>query len=412
VSAATAANGTSDLPGKALVLVENLSVPLDRRVWQEATSLTKAGFRVFVVCPRGAKMDREPIEYLDGVTIFRYPLTPAAGGPSGYIREYGQAFWHTVRLVRRLAREHRFDVVQACNPPDFLLAAAWPLKRGGSAFIFDHHDLVPELYLSRFGRGKDVLYRTVLGVERLAFRLADVVMATNESYRHVALTRGRKDDADVFVVRSAPDLTRFRQCDPDVTLKRGKQHLISYLGVMGPQDGVDHALRALAAVREDRQDWHAIFMGGGDVLEAMRALSKELGVAEMVELPGRVPDDYVARVLSSSDVCLAPDPKNPLNDISTMNKILEYMAMSRPIVSYDLREARVSAGDAALYARPNDVASFAAAVERLLDDPALRERMGAAGRVRVENELSWQHSERALLSAYERALQLRRSQAP
>jgi glycosyltransferase involved in cell wall biosynthesis len=278
--------------------------------------------------------------------------------------------------------------------------------------IFDHHDLVPELYLSRFGRGKDVLYRTVLGVERLAFRLADVVMATNESYRHVALTRGRKDDADVFVVRSAPDLTRFRQCDPDVTLKRGKQHLISYLGVMGPQDGVDHALRALASVREHRQDWHAIFMGGGDVLEAMRALSKELGLAGMVELPGRVPDDYVARVLSSSDVCLAPDPKNPLNDVSTMNKILEYMAMSRPIVSYDLREARVSAGNAALYCRPNDVASFAEAVQRLLDDPALRERMGATGRARVENELSWQQSERALLGAYERAIRWRRPHAP
>jgi glycosyltransferase involved in cell wall biosynthesis len=399
------------LPGKALVLVENLSVPLDRRVWQEATSLTKAGFRVFVVCPRGTKMDREPIEHLEGVTIYRYPLTPAAAGPSGYIREYGQAFWHTARLVRRLAREHGLDVVQACNPPDFLLAAAWPLKRRGSAFIFDQHDLVPELYLSRFGRGKDALYQTICRVERLAFRLADVVMSTNESYRQIALTRGRKRDADVFVVRSAPDLARFRQRDPEVALRRGKQHLISYLGVMGPQDGVDHALHALAAVREHRQDWHAIFMGGGDMLEAMRSLSEQLGIAEMVEFPGRVPDDYVARVLSSSDVCLAPDPKNPLNDVSTMNKIVEYMAMSRPIVSYDLREARVSAGDAALYARSNDVASFATAVERLLDNPTLRARMGATGRARVENELSWQHSERALLSAYERALQLRRPHA-
>ena len=395
------------MPGSTLVLVENLSVPLDRRVWQEATTLTKAGFRVFVVCPRGNQVDREPIEHLEGVTIYRYPLTAATAGPRGYAREYAQALWHTSRLVARLAKKHQFDVVHACNPPDFLLAAAWPLKLRGTALIFDHHDLVPELYLSRFGRGKDALYRGVVGVERLAFRLADVVIATNESYRHVALTRGRKQDGDVFVVRSAPDLARFRQRDPEAALKRGKKHLVSYLGVMGPQDGVDHALRALAAVRTRREDWHAIFMGAGDVLEEMKALARQLGIAEMVEFPGRVPDDYVARVLSSSDACLAPDPKNPLNDVSTMNKILEYMAMSRPIVSYDLREARVSAGDAALYSRPNDVDAFADALERLFDDPALGARMGVIGRSRVENELSWQHSEHALLNAYERARHLR-----
>jgi glycosyltransferase involved in cell wall biosynthesis len=349
----------------------------------------------------------ERFELLDGVEIHRYPLTPATAGPRGYAREYLQAAWHTWRLANRLARKHELDVVHACNPPDFLLALVWNLRRRGAALVFDHHDLVPELYLSRFGRGKDALYRGVVGLERLAFELADVVIATNESYRRIALTRGRKHPEDVYVVRSAPDLERFRQREPELGFKRGKAHLISYLGVMGPQDGVDHALRALADLHARRQDWHAIFMGAGDVLDDMRSLAKSLGLGGLVDFPGRVPDDYVERVLSSSDVCLAPDPMNPLNDVSTMNKILEYMAMSRPIVSYMLREAHVSAGEAALYAPANDVSAFSDAIATLLDDPARRSRMGATGRQRIEGELSWVNSERELLKAYERALALR-----
>jgi len=395
------------LRGNALVLVENLSVPFDRRVWQEARSLTKAGFRTVVVCPRGQTVDTEAAATIDGVEIHRYPLSPATAGPRAYVREYLQASWHTWRLVTRLSRRLDFDVVHACNPPDFLLATALRLKRRGAAFVFDHHDLVPELYLSRFERGQDALYRGVVAVEKLAFRLADVVISTNDSYRDVALSRGRKRPEDVFVVRSAPDLERFRRHELDPSLKRDKTFLLAYLGVMGPQDGVDHALRSLAVLRERRDDWHAIFMGSGDVHAQMKALATELRLDDVVELPGRVPDDFVERVLSSADVCLAPDPLNPLNDVSTMNKILEYMAMSRPTVSYDLREARVSAGEAALYAAPNDLTSFADAIDRLLDDSELRARMGDIGRSRIEHELSWQHSERALITAYERALELR-----
>ncbi|MDX6414553.1 MAG: hypothetical protein QOH23_1963 [Gaiellaceae bacterium] len=388
--------------GRVLVLDENLSVPFDRRVWQECRSLKGMGLDVSVVCPRGVEEDKTSFEELDGVRIYRFPFKPAQGGPASYVREYTSAVTSIARLARRLNREERFDVVHACNPPDLLLPAVASLKWGGTALIFDHHDLVPELYLSRFGRGKDIVYYGTLATERLTFRLADVVISTNESYRDVAIGRGKKNPEDVFVVRSAPDLSRFSERSPELTLKRGRDYLIGYVGVMGPQDGVDHALRALALLKVERQDWHAIFIGSGDVQPAMKQLSVELGLADSVEFPGRVSDDEVLKLLSTADVCLAPDPKNPLNNLSTMNKVAEYMAMARPIVAYDLVEARVSAGDAALYAV--DERDFARCISTLLSDAGQRAEMGRIGRARVEQALSWEHSERSLYEAYARAL--------
>jgi glycosyltransferase involved in cell wall biosynthesis len=392
-------------PGRrVLFLVENLSVPLDRRVWQEATALKEWGYDVAVICPRGVKHDPEPHAVIDGIEIDRYPLRPAEGGPLGYVREYGSALYGIAKRVRRLSRSRPFDVVHTANPPDILLLGALATKRHGARFVYDQNDLNPELYLSRFGRGEDLGYRGTLAAERLAYRLARVVIAPNESYRRVALDRGRKAPEDVFVVRSAPDLARFVPKPPDESLKRGCPHLLAYLGVMGPQDGVDHALRALAELRTRRDDWHAIFIGEGDVWAAMRELAAELGLSDHVEFPGRLPDEDVMRILSSADLGLAPDPKNPLNDVSTMNKIVEYMALSRPVVAYDLVEARASAGDAALYARANDVSAFAACIEELLDDPDRRAEMGRRGRKRVEDELSWDRSKEQLRLAYDRLL--------
>jgi len=387
------------LAGKALILVENLSVPFDRRVWQECTTLRDAGWRVHVICPQGTKRDTEREIEIDGVRIHRYPLRAATGGPAGYLREYGSALWHTWRLARRVGR---VDVVHACNPPDLLFLVARRLKRRGAAFVFDQHDLVPELYLSRFDRGEDLLYRAVCRLERLTYRAADVVIATNESYREVAQRRGGKRPEQVFVVRSAPAVDRFRQVPAEPALRRGRRHLLCYLGVMGPQDGVDYALRALASLRDElrRTDWHAVFIGAGDTFDAMVALSRELGLADRVEFTGRIPDEDLVRYLSTADVCLAPDPLNPLNDVSTMNKIMEYLAMSRPVVSFDLREARVSAGDAAVYAPANDESEFAKLIAALLDDPAERERMGRIGRERIAGPLSWERSATALLAAY------------
>jgi glycosyltransferase involved in cell wall biosynthesis len=228
---------------RALILVENLSVPFDRRVWQECRTLRDAGWEVDVICPRGAKRDTEPEAVIDGVRIHRYPLRAATGGPAGYLKEYGAALWHTARLARKVGP---VDVVHACNPPDLLFLPALRLKRQGARFVFDQHDLVPELYLSRFGRGKDLLYRGVCALERMTYRAADVVLATNESYKDVAVRRGGRRPEDVFVVRSAPDTERFHPVEPEPELRRGKPHLLCYLGVMGPQDGVDYALRALA----------------------------------------------------------------------------------------------------------------------------------------------------------------------
>jgi glycosyltransferase involved in cell wall biosynthesis len=387
---------------RVLILNENDSAPRDRRVWQVSLSLTRAGFDVVIVCPT-TETETEPYVRLDGIDIHRYPSSFAAGGALGYAREYGAALWHIWRLVHRLSRRRPFDVVHACNPPDLLVLPALPLKRRGARVVFDHHDLVPELYLSRFRRGRDPLYWLVRALERLTFAVADVTIATNDSYRRVALGRGSKEPKDVFVVRNDPDLSRFRPGSPDSTLRRGRDRLLAYVGVMGPQDGVDYALRALAQLKRRRTDWHAIFIGDGDVLPEMRALARELSLDEHVEFAGWQGDEEIVRVLSTADVCLAPDPPSPLNDVSTMVKIAEYMAMSRPIVSFDLAESRVSAGGAAVYAAGGDESRFAALVDELLSDPERRSRMGAEGRARAE-QLSWDRSEAALLAAYDRAL--------
>jgi glycosyltransferase involved in cell wall biosynthesis len=387
----------------ALILVENLSVPFDRRVWQECLALRDEGYEVHVICPQGTKRDVEPEVTLDGIAIHRFPLRAATGGVVGYLREYSAALWHTYRLARKVGR---VDVVQACNPPDLFFVVARRLKRQGARFIFDQHDVVPELYLSRFNRGEDLLYRAVCWLERQTYRAADVVIATNESYRNIAITRGGKDPEDVFVVRSAPTVDRFRQVPKDGSLKHGKRFLLAYLGVMGPQDGVDYALRSLAKLRDElgRSDWHATFIGGGDTFEAMVTLSKELELSDVVDFTGRIPDEDLLRYLSTADVCLSPDPLNPLNDVSTMNKIMEYMAMARPIVSFELREAHVSAGDAAVYAPANDESEFAKRISYLLDDPDTRRQMGELGRERVAGALSWEHSKVALVAAYRAAM--------
>jgi len=306
--------------------------------------------------------------------------------------------------VRRLAAERHFDVVHAANPPDILLLAAWPLRRRGTRLIFDHHDLVPELYLSRFGRGRDLMYQLTRLAEWISFRLADVVVSTNESYRRIALARGGKDPHQVFVVRNGPNLERFAPLEPDHSLRRGKQHLLVYLGEMAPQDGVDHALRALARLRLRRQDWHAAFLGAGDAYSDLRRLTRELALEDAVEFTGWLEEPDVRRYLFTADIGLAPDPKCPLNDASTLVKIAEYMAASRPVVSYDLHESRATASDAAVYARPNDEESFAECIDSLLKDPQRRLEMGRFGRNRVEHALAWRHSADQLMAVYRQLL--------
>ncbi len=394
-----------EMTGKrVLILLQNEPVPSDRHVWNESTALARAGYDVTVICPTGESRDRDHFAEIEDVTIYRYEPRRAGDRPIEYALEYLSALRSIRQLARRLGREEPFDLVHACSPPDFLLLAALGLRRRGARFVFDHHDLTPELYRTRFGTG--LLHRATLIAEQIAFRSADVILSVNDSYRRVAIERGRRDPADIVVVRTGPDLKRFRRIAPEPALRRGKRFLLSYAGVMGPQDGVDHALRALAELKALRMDWHAIFMGDGDVVDEMRALTTELGMADCVEFTGWVEHDTICKVLSTSDICIAPDPKNPLNDISSMVKISEYMAMARPIVSYDLTESRFGAGEAAVFAVPGNHAEFARLVSELLDDPGRRAAMGAAGRARAEAYLAWEHQERSLLAAYSRALQM------
>lgn len=386
------------------MLVENLSVPSDRRVWQECLALRRAGYDVTVISPRGEERDRDLFERVEEIDIHRYDLRPASGGAAGYVREYASACRRTRRLARRLHRQASFDVVHASNPPDLLLPAVWSLKRSGARFVFDHHDLAPELYLSRFDRGPDLIYRALRVLERLSFGLADVVISTNETYRRIATERGGKAETDVFVVRNAPDPERFRPAQPNAALKRGREHLLAYVGYIAPQDGVDHALRALAILRQRRDDWHALFLGSGDSLPDLQRLAGELGLDDHVEFAGWGDDALVGELLATADVGLAPDPRSPLNDSSTMVKVAEYMSMGVPVVAFDLPESVVTAEAAGLFATGNDEAAFADRVEELLGDPELRARLGAAGKARIEGPLSWSASEAQLLAGYRRAL--------
>jgi glycosyltransferase involved in cell wall biosynthesis len=389
---------------RALLISENAPVPSDRRVWNEARALRDAGWDVSVICAMGETRHRDAYELLDGIAIHRFELRPAAGGLRGYVREYLQALWRIRRLARKLAREAPFDVVHAGNPPDFLLAAVRSLRRQGTRFVFDHHDLVPELYASKFGGTGGVMYKVACAQERVAYKMADAVVVTNGSYRAIALGRGGRAPEDVFVVRNGPDLERFQPVAPVPSWRAGRPHLIGYLGIMGPQDGVDHALRALAALRETRDDWSAVLIGDGESLPAMRALATELRLDDHVQFAGWRFDDDIRAILSTCDVCLAPDPPSPLNTVSTMIKIPEYLAMGAPVASYDLREARVSAGEAAVYAPPGDPAALGAAVAELLGDPERRAQMSALGLERVRETLAWQHQVPQLLAAYDRAL--------
>ena len=391
------------------MLVENLSVPSDRRVWQECLALRRAGYDVTVICPRGEQRDRNPSERVEGIEIHRYDLRPAGGGAAGYVREYASACRQTRKLALRLHKRGSFDVVHASNPPDLLLPAVWSLKRSGSRFVFDHHDLAPEVYLSRFDRGRDLIYRVLRALERLSFRMADVVISTNETYRRIAIERGGKAETDVFVVRNAPDPDRFRSARPNPTLKRGREHLLAYVGVIAPQDGVDHALRALAILHERRDDWHALFLGSGDALPALERLAADLGLDDHLEFAGWADDALVGEVLATADVGLAPDPRSPLNDASTMVKVAEYMSMGVPVVAFDLPESVFTAEGTALFAPGNDEAAFADRLEELLSDPELRARLGAAGRARIAGPLSWSASEAQLLAAHQRALNARRA---
>ena len=391
------------MKSRVLIIVQNLPVPFDRRVWLECQALMSAGYRVAVVCPKGR--GDPAYQVIDSVELHKYRPYAPGGSKFSFVAEYAYSFLATAWTTLKARRSGRFAVIQACNPPDIF----WPLGMAfraveGTRFVFDHHDLCPELYQSRFPGGAKLPYRGLLALERRTHRAADHVIATNDSYREIAMTRGGKSAADVTVVRTGPDPQRLKPGQADPELRRGRRFLAAYIGVMGPQDGVDIVVRAADIVvnKLGRDDIAFTLIGSGDCFDELVALRDELGLADHVEFTGRAPDELVARILSTADVGLSPDPKNPLNDVSTMNKTMEYMAFELPVVAFDLRETRVSAGEAAVYIEPNDERAYAEAIVTLMDDEPSRARLGKLGRARVEQDLAWSHQERAYLGVYER----------
>ena len=390
-------------PVRVLIIVENLPSPFDRRVWMEATTLTKAGYEVSIICPKGKGYEKS-YEVIEDIHIYRHPMPREISSVVGYITEYIAAVFWEFYLAHRVWRERGFDIIHICNPPDLLfITAGWFKLIKGCKVIFDHHDINPEMYEAKYGR-RDIFYYGLRLVERLTFACADTVISTNESYRKIALTRGRKKPEDVFVVRSGPDLSRFKLLPVDETYKRHKKYLVGYVGVMGEPEGIDYLLESIRHIVYDqkRQDIHFMLIGSGPMLEQIQNLAVELKIDRFVEFTGRISDEELIARLSSCDLCVNPDKKMPYNDKSTMNKIMEYMAMGKPIVQFDLMEGRNSAGEASVYAKGNDAVDFADKILELLADPEKRKQMGEIGMRRMTEKLEWRYQIPVLLKAYGR----------
>ena len=391
---------------RVLILVQNLPVPFDRRVWQEALALVAAGYEVRIVCPRTKDYPRRR-EFLDGIHIYRYSPGPQARRSVAYLSEYGIAILAQLRLALGIRLRRRIDVVHICNPPDLLFLVALPLVALRARLIYDHHDAVPELMAAKGQREDGRLVRILTLFERLTYRCAHVSIETNDSFREIALGRGGMSPEDVFVVRSAPNVERFAEAVPDETWRRGRKHLVGYVGIMGSQDGLDYLIAAADLIIRDwkRDDIQFVLIGDGPELPRLRNRVRSLGIGDYVEFTGLISSGReLGTVLATADVCVSPDHANRMNDISTMNKIMEYMALGRPIVQFDLHEGRVSAGEASLYARRNDVFSLAEGIVQLIDDSEMGARMGQIGRQRLVSALSWEQQVPKLLAAYQRAL--------
>jgi glycosyltransferase involved in cell wall biosynthesis len=396
----------SPVRNRVLIIVQNLAVPLDRRVWLECHALTAAGYSVSVICP---KEPGDPArQEIDGISIYKYKPAPQAKGFLGFVIEFVYSWLRTAWLSVVVHHRRGFDVIQACNPPDtyWLLAALWRVR--GVLFVYDQHDLNPELFISRFGTpsgiGARLQYNGLVWLERMTYRVARQVITTNESYKRVAMRRGRRADTEVTVVRSGPDTQRMRPIYPPAVIRGDADHLLVYIGIMGPQDNVDVILEVMDELvhRRGRSRLHAALLGFGDCLDDLRAQATRLGLDDHVTFTGRVRPNKIAAYLSAADIGLCPDRKTPLNDVSTMNKTMEYMSYCLPSVSFDLVETRVSAGDTALFVESGDIAGFADAIEKLLDDDDLRVSMGLAARQRVSSELDWRAQARAYVGVFDR----------
>lgn len=387
---------------KVLIIVENAPVPPDPRVWKEALALSRADYEVTVLCPKHKGFTKTH-EVIDGIHVFRHPMPKGGNGPLAYIWEYGWALFWEFLYSWWIFFRRGFNVVQACNPPDNIFLVVLPFRLLGVKFVFDHHDVNPELYLAKYEK-KDLLYRTLVLLEKLTFRSCDVVIATNDSYKEIAVERGGLVPDNVFVVRNGPDLRTFKAVSANPSLKHGKRYLVGYVGVMSAQDGLDILLNVAEYIRNlGRQDIHFTCVGVGPAFSELQQIVREKRLEDIVNFTGRISDEELLDILSTADVCVNPDKPCRMNDISTMIKIMEYMALGKPIVQFDLKEGRISAQEASLYCdHGNQVADFAEKILWLLDHPEERKRMGEFGRMRVQTSLAWEYSIENLLAAYEK----------
>lgn len=391
---------------KAVIFIEDGTFSYDNRVKREVNALVSAGWDITVI---STKFPSDPLyeKVNERLRLYFYPK-PNGVSSIGHIVEHTVSLFFGSLVTLWVFFRHGFSVFHACNPMDILWIIAFPYKLLGKKFIFDQHDLCPEIFLSR-GRGGvgRLFYRALKILEKASYKFADVVIATNESYREIAITRGGKNTEDVFVVRNGPDLNQFKKVAPRDSIKQNGEVLVGYLGNMNIQDGVDYLLEAANYIicKRKRTDIKFVLIGGAHYQPYLVEQSRRIGLAEYVTFTGRIPDNEMLEILCACDVCVQPDPLNPLNDKSTMNKAMEYMALEKPIVAFDLKETRVSCGDAALYARANDIVEFAEMILYLADNPDLRSKMSRRGRERVEKKLSWDHSIPHLLKAYENVVQ-------
>ena len=385
------------------IIVENLPVPLDRRVWQQSCALRDAGYEVVVICPQMRGFN-ESEEVIDDIQVYRHWISEEAGEVGGFLREYSSALWGEFKLLWKAWRRHRFDIVHLCNPPDLLFLVAAPYKLTGTRIIYDVHDICPEMFEAKFGK-RGLLYWAVRAAEWATHFFADVVIATNESVRNIALSRGGQVPDNVFVVRTAPKITDTR-AEPEPALKKTRKHLVSYVGVMGNADGVRYIIEAAHHLVNisGRDDIQFLLMGSGPEYDKLVALRNELGLIDFIDLPGRVSNEFLFTALQTMDLGVSSDPINPYNDHCTMNKVLEYMTFAKPQVMFDLKEGRFSAGDAARYVPENSAQALGQAIADLLDDPEERERMGRLGHERFHSLLNWEKSVEQLKAAYNYAL--------
>jgi glycosyltransferase involved in cell wall biosynthesis len=390
---------------RVLYVLQGLPVPFDRRAWLHATTLARSGYAVSFICPKGRGFDASR-EERDGVDIYRYWRPIEGEGKLAFIAESLWCFCATFLLSLRVQLFGRgFDILHVCNPPEIYWPMAWFWRAFGRVFIWDHRDLSPELAAAKFGQSDGLIMKILTLLERLSFAAAQIVVATNESYKKIATDRGHKQPEDIFIVRSAPSLAKFKVYDPDPSFKKGKPNLLLYLGEMGPQDGVDNLIRALRLLHDDfeRKDFHCVLIGGGTFQPTVASYAKEIGVDHLCTFTGVISDEMLCRILSSADVAIDPLPKNGWSDRSTMNKVLEYMFFGLPIVVGELTEARVSADAAALYVEPGNPAAMAQGISALLNNSERRRAMGAFGQDRLRNKLAFEYSVPNLLAAYDAA---------